>query len=211
MLIHTPATSAQREEAYKYFSLDPTLPTILVVGGSLGCGTLNRTMKKWILEGGSNAKFQVIWQSGKGYAEGINTFFQGLEGATLGENSRVWNNVHNCDFISRMDLAYAACDLIVSRAGAGTISELCAAGKASIFVPSPVVAEDHQTHNAMALVRKGAALLIKDAEAEERLMAEVEKLAFDRARIKELETNILALAKPNASSDIADEVLKLAR
>lgn len=206
-----PATSAQREEAYKYFSLDPTLPTILVVGGSLGCGTLNRTMKKWILEGGSNAKFQVIWQSGKGYAEGINTFFQGLEGATLGENSRVWNNVHNCDFISRMDLAYAACDLIVSRAGAGTISELCAAGKASIFVPSPVVAEDHQTHNAMALVRKGAALLIKDAEAEEKLMAEVEKLAFDRARIKELETNILALAKPNASSDIADEVLKLAR
>lgn len=206
-----PATSAQREEAYKYFSLDPSVPTILVVGGSLGCGTLNRTMKKWILEGGSNAKFQVIWQSGKGYAEGINTFFQGLEGATLGENSRVWNNVHNCDFISRMDLAYAACDLIVSRAGAGTISELCAAGKASIFVPSPVVAEDHQTHNAMALVRKGAALLIKDAEAEERLMAEVEKLAFDRARIKELETNILALAKPNASSDIADEVLKLAR
>jgi len=206
-----PATSAQREEAYKYFSLDPSLPTILVVGGSLGCGTLNRTMKKWILEEGSNAKFQVIWQSGKGYAEGINTFFQGLEGATLGENSRVWNNVHNCDFISRMDLAYAACDLIVSRAGAGTISELCAAGKASIFVPSPVVAEDHQTHNAMALVRKGAALLIKDAEAEERLMAEVEKLAFDRARIKELETNILALAKPNASSDIADEVLKLAR
>lgn len=206
-----PATSAQREEAYKYFSLDPSLPTILVVGGSLGCGTLNRTMKKWILEEGSNAKFQVIWQSGKGYAEGINTFFQGLEGATLGENSRVWNNVHNCDFISRMDLAYAACDLIVSRAGAGTISELCAAGKASIFVPSPVVAEDHQTHNAMALVRKGAALLIKDAEAEEKLMAEVEKLAFDRARIKELETNILALAKPNASSDIADEVLKLAR
>lgn len=206
-----PATSAQREEAYKYFSLDPSLPTILVVGGSLGCGTLNRTMKKWILEVGSNAKFQVIWQSGKGYAEGINTFFQGLEGATLGENSRVWNNVHNCDFISRMDLAYAACDLIVSRAGAGTISELCAAGKASIFVPSPVVAEDHQTHNAMALVRKGAALLIKDAEAEEKLMAEVEKLAFDRARIKELETNILALAKPNASSDIADEVLKLAR
>ena len=110
-----------------------------------------------------------------------------------------------------MDLAYAACDLIVSRAGAGTISELCAAGKASIFVPSPVVAEDHQTHNAIALVRKGAALLIKDAEAEEKLMAEVEKLAFDRARIKELETNILALAKPNASSDIADEVLKLAR
>ena len=206
-----PATSAQREEAYKYFSLDPSLPTILVVGGSLGCDTLNRTMKKWILEGGSNAKFQVIWQSGKGYAEGINTFFQGLEGATLGENSRVWSNVHNCDFISRMDLAYAACDLIVSRAGAGTISELCAAGKASIFVPSPVVAEDHQTHNAMALVRKGAALLIKDAEAEEKLMAEVEKLAFDRARIKELETNILALAKPNASSDIADEVLKLAR
>lgn len=205
-----PATESQKEEAYRFFGLNPSLPTLLVVGGSLGCRTLNNTMKGWIARRGGDTRFQVIWQSGKGYAEGIQTFFQGLEGGEFGENTRRWKNILNCDFISRMDLAYAACDLIVSRAGAGTISELCAAGKAPIFVPSPVVAEDHQTHNAMALVNKGAAILIKDDKAEETLMDEVEKVIFDAERIKELEKNIIALAKPDASSDIAAEVLKLA-
>lgn len=205
-----PATESQKEEAYRFFGLNPSLPTLLVVGGSLGCRTLNNTMKEWIARKGGDTRFQVIWQSGKGYAEGIRTFFQGLEGGEFGENTRRWKNILNCDFISRMDLAYAACDLIVSRAGAGTISELCAAGKAPIFVPSPVVAEDHQTHNAMALVNKGAAILIKDDKAEETLMDEVEKVIFDAERIKELEKNIIALAKPDASSDIAAEVLKLA-
>ncbi len=207
----TPATAAQKEEAYRFFGLNPALPTVLVVGGSLGCGTLNRTMKDWIARQGNTPQFQIIWQSGKGYAAGIQSFFEELEGAQFGENTRRWGNVLNCDFIGRMDLAYAACDLIVSRAGAGTISELCAAGKAPIFVPSPVVAEDHQTHNAMALVNKGAAILIKDAEAPHKLMGEVEKLVFYKEKIIELEKNILALAKPNASSDIADEVLKLAK
>jgi UDP-N-acetylglucosamine--N-acetylmuramyl-(pentapeptide) pyrophosphoryl-undecaprenol N-acetylglucosamine transferase len=168
-------------------------------------------MKQWITEKGEKSPFQVIWQSGKGYAAGIESFFEGLPKAKIEPNSRTWCNIHNCDFISRMDLAYAAADLIVSRAGAGTISELCAAGKAPIFVPSPVVAEDHQTHNAMALVDKGAALLVKDDQAIQRLMAEVENVIFDKIKIKELETNILALAKPNASSDIACEVLKLAK
>lgn len=205
-----PATATQKGEAYRYFGLRPELPTVLVVGGSLGCGTLNRTMKSWIASGNVD-KFQIIWQSGKGYAEGIQSFFEGLEGAEFGENRRRWGNILNCDFISRMDLAYAACDLIVSRAGAGTISELCAAGKAPIFVPSPVVAEDHQTHNAMALVNKGAAILIKDAEAQEKLMPEVERVISDRETIEKLEKNILALAKPNASGDIAEEVLKLAK
>lgn len=204
-----PATALQKEEAYKFFGLDPKLPTLLVVGGSLGCGTLNHTMKSWIAKG-NDKRFQVIWQSGKGYAAGIQSLFEGLDGAEFGENTRRWGNILNCDFISRMDLAYAACDLIVSRAGAGTISELCAAGKASIFVPSPVVAEDHQTHNAMALVNKGAAILIKDSEAQEKLMDEVVRVIFDKDKINVLEGNILALAKPNASSDIALEVLKLA-
>lgn len=204
-----PATALQREEAYKFFGLNPELPTLLVVGGSLGCGTLNHTMKSWIAKG-NDKRFQVIWQSGKGYAAGVQSFFEGLDGAEFGENTRRWGNILNCDFISRMDLAYAACDLIVSRAGAGTISELCAAGKASIFVPSPVVAEDHQTHNAMALVNKGAAILIKDSEAQEKLMDEVVRVIFDKDKINVLEGNILALAKPNASSDIALEVLKLA-
>lgn len=205
-----PPTPEQKEEAIRYFGLDKNLPTVLVVGGSLGCGTFNRTMKKWCSEGAGEGRFQVIWQSGKGYAQGINTFFESLADAKIKENSRVWRNVHNCDFISRMDLAYAACDLIVSRAGAGTISELCAVGKASVFVPSPVVAEDHQTHNAMALVNEGAAILIKDSEAENTLMDEVAKLVFNKEKIDQLEKNILKLAKPDASSDIAEEVLKLA-
>lgn len=207
----SPADATLKREAYKYFGLDPQMPTILVVGGSLGCGTLNNTMKKWIDNSGKSARFQVIWQSGKGYAEGINTYFEGLDGASIGNNTRRYHGIYNCDFISRMDYAYAACDIIVSRAGAGTISELCAAGKASIFVPSPVVAEDHQTHNAMALVNKGAAIMVKDAEAMEKLMPQVESIILDKGKIKELETNILSLAKPNASSDIAKEVLKLAK
>ena len=109
-----------------------------------------------------------------------------------------------------MDYAYAACDIIVSRAGAGTISELCVAGKCTIFVPSPVVAEDHQTHNAMALVNKGAALLVKDSEAIDELIPCVESLLADSGRIGGYEENILKLAKKNAAADIAAECLKLA-
>lgn len=195
-----PATPQQREEAFKFFNLDPSLPCVLIVGGSLGCGTLNRTMQKWAAEKATTAPYQVIWQSGKGYNNVIKPFVAGLP-----KGSRV----HNFDFISRMDLAFAASDVIVSRAGAGTISELCAAGKASIFVPSPVVAEDHQTHNAMALVEKDAALMVKDAEAQEKLMDTLEALLEDKNKIKMLESNILALARPNAAMDIASEVLKL--
>lgn len=195
-----PATAGQKEEAYKFFNLDPALPCVFIVGGSLGCGTLNRTMMKWAKEKGAEAKYQVIWQSGKGYNNVVKPFLEQLpEGIKL----------RNFDFISRMDLAFAAADVIVSRAGAGTISELCAAGKASIFVPSPVVSEDHQTHNAMALVEKDAAMMVKDAEAEEKLMDVLEKLLEDKKKIKSLESNILALAKPNAAMDIANEVLKL--
>jgi UDP-N-acetylglucosamine:LPS N-acetylglucosamine transferase len=120
-------------------------------------------------------------------------------------------NVYYSNFIQRMDLAYAAADIVISRAGAGTISELCIAGKCTIFVPSPNVAEDHQTHNAMALVKSNAALIVKDKNAEKELMKTIENLIKDQEKITELETNILKLAKNDAANVIADECIKLAQ
>ena len=120
-------------------------------------------------------------------------------------------NIWYSDFISRMDLAYAVADVVVSRSGASTVSELCAAHKASIFVPSPNVAEDHQTHNAMALVNKGAALMVKDAEAGEKLMATAMELIHDGDRIQCLEENIAKLALTDAAQVIADEAYKLVK
>ena len=134
-----------------------------------------------------------------------------LEGTFEKDGLRICGNVRNCDFISRMDLAFAAADIVVSRAGAGTISELCAIGKATIFVPSPNVAEDHQTHNAMALVDQDAASLVCDDRAAADLFPAIEELLADRQRIAELEQNILRLAKPDAAAVIAGEILALIR
>ena len=193
-------TPQMKEEGIKFYNLDPSKKTVFVVGGSLGCRTLNNCMKKAILEG-SIKGFQVIWQCGKVYKKEIDEFLK--------------SNPHECvcctDFISRMDLAYAAADVVVSRAGAGTISELCVAGKCTVFVPSPNVSEDHQTHNAMALVNKDAALMVRDAEAEEKLMGVIESLIGDEEKIHSLEKNILLLAKPDAGREIADECLKLCK
>lgn len=145
-------------------------------------------------------EYQVIWQCGKHYKAEIDAFM----------NGRNEPNVYYTDFIGRMDLAYATADVVVSRAGAGTISELCVAGKCTIFVPSPIVAEDHQTHNAMALVNKGAALIIKDQEAEKELIPCIRELLDNPHRIQEYETNIAALAKKDAARVIAKECIKLA-
>ena len=197
------ATPEQKAQGYEYYKLSPAKKTIFVVGGSLGCRTLNECMKKAVEEGklfGPQSGYQVIWQHGKIYKEEIDTFMKGKE--TPG--------VYYSDFIQRMDLAYAVADVVVSRAGAGTISELCVAGKCTIFVPSPVVAEDHQTHNAMALVNKEAALIVKDAAAKEELLPVLEKLLADNAKIKTLEENIEKLAKKDAAAVIAQECLKLA-
>jgi UDP-N-acetylglucosamine--N-acetylmuramyl-(pentapeptide) pyrophosphoryl-undecaprenol N-acetylglucosamine transferase len=194
-------TAAQREEGYRFYGLDPQKKTLFVVGGSLGCRTLNQTLMRWIENGGDRAGFQVIWQCGKYYKESVDAFVAAHPAA----------NVHHYDFIRRMDLAYAVADVIVSRAGAGTISELCVAGKATIFVPSPNVAEDHQTHNAMALVSKGAARMVKDAEAPEKLMGVAEELLNNPAEIASLEENILKLARKDAGEVIAKEVLKLVK
>ena len=196
-----PATREQREEGYRFYGLDPDKKTLFVVGGSLGCGTLNNVMRGWVKDKAAQADYQVIWQCGRGYKAGVDEFMAGRE---------VPNLVYT-DFIKRMDLAYAVSDLLVSRAGAGTISELCVAGKATIFVPSPNVAEDHQTHNAMALVEKDAALMVRDAEAGEKLIDTVEGMIGDEARLADLERNILKLGRKDASEVIAKEVLKLVK
>ncbi|MBQ6072522.1 MAG: undecaprenyldiphospho-muramoylpentapeptide beta-N-acetylglucosaminyltransferase [Bacteroidales bacterium] len=196
-----PATAAQREEGYRFYGLDPERKTLFVVGGSLGCGTLNRVMKSWVENRAGKAGYQVIWQCGRIYKPGIDEFMAGRE----------VKNLYYTDFIKRMDLAYAVADLLVSRAGAGTISELCVAGKATVFVPSPNVAEDHQTHNAMALVEKDAALMVRDADADVKLLDTVEALLPDDARLAALEKNILKLGRKDASEVIAREVLKLVK
>ena len=193
-------TPQMKEEGIRFYNLDPAKKTVFVVGGSLGCRTLNNCMKKAILENQIDG-FQVIWQCGKVYKKEIDEFLK--------------SNPHKCvcctDFISRMDLAYAAADIVVSRAGAGTISELCVAGKCTVFVPSPNVSEDHQTHNAMALVNKEAAMIVKDARAEEELMGVVKSLIADDGKRAALENNILKLAKPDAGRQIAQECLKLTK
>ena len=204
-----PCTDEERRAGQEVFSLDPSLSTVLIVGGSGGCGTFNSVMKAACRENGGRFPYQIIWQSGKGYAASVSELFGSLEGTVEKDGLRICGNVRNCDFISRMDLAFAAADIVVSRAGAGTISELCAVGKATIFVPSPNVTEDHQTHNAMALVDQDAASLVCDDRAATDLLPAIEELLADRQRIAELERNILRLARPDAAAVIAGEVLAL--
>ena len=206
-----PCTDEEKRAGQEMFSLDPSLPTVLIVGGSGGCGTFNSVMSTACRKNGGKFPYQIIWQSGKGYASSVTGLFGSLQGTVEKDGLRICGNVRNCDFIPRMDLAFAAADIVVSRAGAGTISELCAVGKATIFVPSPNVAEDHQTHNAMALVDQDAASLVCDDRAAADLFPAIEELLADRQRIAELEQNILRLARPDAAAVIAGEVLALIR
>ena len=195
-----PGDEATKAEAMKHYGLDPQKRHIFIVGGSLGSGTLNNSMKKWIEDGcpgGEN--IEIIWQCGKYYKPSVDAF---MEGRTL-------PNIQYSDFIKRMDLAYAAADLLISRSGASSISEICAAGKACIFVPSPNVTEDHQTHNAMALVNKDAAMMIKDGEAVEKLMSAACTLIEDTEKIALFEKNAAAMAKMDASQTIAEEIYKI--
>jgi UDP-N-acetylglucosamine--N-acetylmuramyl-(pentapeptide) pyrophosphoryl-undecaprenol N-acetylglucosamine transferase len=189
-----------REEAAKAFGLDPAKRTVLLVGGSLGARTLNESMLgAWDALKGSDVQF--IWQTGKYYYEDIRARLKGRE----------LENVHVCDFISSMDAAYAVADLVISRAGAGSISEFCLLGKAVILVPSPNVSEDHQTKNALALVNKEAALYVKDAEAATALIPLALATVGDEARLAALSKNILTLAFHNSAEVIADEVIALAK
>ena len=199
--VSQPATPAMKEEAMAYYHLDPSKQHLFVVGGSLGSGTLNRSMKHWIQDGcpgGENV--EVIWQCGKYYKKDTDAF--------MAAQSNV-KGITPYDFIARMDLAYAAADVVISRSGASTVSELCAMGKATIFVPSPNVAEDHQTHNAMALVRKDAALLVKDSDAVDELLSTALALLQSPDRIKQLEKNAEKMALRDAAQVICDEVYKL--
>ena len=199
--VSTPPTAEMKAEAMEFYGLDAAKKHLFVVGGSLGSGTLNRAMEHWIQDGcpgGEN--LEVIWQCGKYYKKEVDTFMEAHPDA---------KGIRHFDFISRMDLAYAAADVVVSRSGASTVSELCAMGKATVFVPSPNVAEDHQTHNAMALVRKEAAMLVKDADAADELLPTAIDLANSPERIATLERNAEAMALRNAAQVICDEVYKL--
>ena len=198
--VSTPATPEMKAEAIEYYGLDSSKKHLFIVGGSLGSGTLNKAMKKWITDGCPGGEgVEVIWQCGKYYKKGIDEFMKGKD----------LPFIQYSDFIKRMDLAYAASDVIITRSGASTVSELCAMEKAAIFVPSPNVAEDHQTHNAMALVRKDAAMIVKDAEAEEKLLPTALELLKDPEKIASLEKNIAKLALRDAAQVIADEVYKI--
>ncbi|WP_291558061.1 undecaprenyldiphospho-muramoylpentapeptide beta-N-acetylglucosaminyltransferase [Bacteroides sp.] len=189
-----------KEEAIKSFGLDPNKKTILIVGGSLGARTLNNCVMH-ALNDIKQSGVQFIWQTGKFYIE---------EARKCYSNAGSPEMLHTTDFISDMNAAYTAADLVVSRAGAGSISEFCLLGKPVILVPSPNVAEDHQTKNAMALVDKDAAIYIKDSEAEEKLIKTAIELAGDEAKLEALSTNIKKLAFHNSADIIAQEVCKLA-
>ena len=198
-IIH-PYTDEDRAEGLAWYGFSAEKKHLFIVGGSLGSGTLNRSMKRWIeagCPGGEN--LEVIWQCGKYYKKGVDEFMA----------QHPCPGVQHHDFIARMDLAYAAADAVVTRSGASTVSELCAMHKAAIFVPSPNVAEDHQTHNAMALVRRNAALIVKDADAPEKLMATAVELLSDPGRIATLEENAGKMALTEAAQVICDEAYKL--
>ena len=187
-----------KAEAYEYFKLDAEKPMVLLVGGSLGARTLNESVMA-NLELIRKSDAQVVWQTGSYYYQEM------LE--RLGDNCP--KNLQTMEFVSRMDLAYAVADVVISRAGAGTISELCLLGKPSVLVPSPNVAEDHQTKNALALVDNQAALLIKDADSKEQLWPETFKLLNDKMKLNSLSENIKKLAKPNAAKEIVDVILEV--
>ena len=182
------------------FNLQPDKKTILIVGGSLGARTINNTLTAALATIRENNDIQFIWQTGKYYYPQVTEAVR-----TAGELP----NLYVTDFIKDMAAAYAASDLVISRAGAGSISEFCLLHKPVVLVPSPNVAEDHQTKNAMALVDKGAAVMIRDTEAEERLEQVLTGLLSDEKQRKELEKHIAKLAIRDSDEQIAREILKV--
>lgn len=193
-------TTLSREEAIERFGLDPAKKTILLVGGSLGARTINESVLQH-LDMVRESGVQFIWQTGKYYSDAIAQRLKGEEPMPM---------LHVTDFISDMGAAYKAADLVISRAGASSISEFCLIGKPVILVPSPNVAEDHQTHNAMALVNRNAAIFVKDAEAPEILLQRAIETVKDQDKLASLHDNILTLGVENSADTIADEVIKLA-
>ena len=186
---------SKRNEALDYFKLDTTKKTLLILGGSLGARRINQLIAKEI-DFIINQNIQIVWQCGKLY---LNDY----------EHFSDKQNVQVTAFIDRMDLVYAAADFVISRAGASSVSELCLVGKPVIFIPSPNVAEDHQTKNANAIVEKKGAILIKESELDEKFETTFLNLIQDEKLQTELSENIKKLAKPFATKDIVDEIIKL--
>lgn len=188
-----------RAEALAHYGFTADLPVVLVVGGSLGTRTLNEMMKSWILRTEGTAPVQVIWQTGKYYEREMQAFLAAHPAA------HVWQGA----FIEHMDYAYAAADLVISRSGACTVSELCLVAKPVLFVPSPNVAEDHQTKNAKALECKGAAVVVPDAACCTTAMDRAMELLADSAALETMSTNLDRLARPDAAERIVDEIIKV--
>ncbi len=186
-----------REEAIRFFNLDPSKKTILVIGGSLGARTINNSIAAGIEKIPQN--IQLIWQSGKGYDTQTQ---KALE-------EKKPENIKQMPFISRMDMAYKAADLVISRAGASSISELCLLGKPVILIPSPNVAEDHQTKNAQALSTKNAALMIRDCDAQNLLIDTALKAVQDETSLKNMSDNISKMAQRDSATRIADIIFEL--
>lgn len=189
---------SKKAEALSYFRLDAGRPVLLVIGGSLGARTVNQAvaagLQRFVEKG-----VQVIWQTGK-------SGFEAAKQAAVGMDA---SGIRVYDFIQRMDLAYAVSDLVVSRAGASSVSEMAVAGKPSILVPSPNVAEDHQTKNALAMVNRQAAIMVKDEQAHNRLVYESLSLIVDSQKLGQLSSNISQLAMPDAADSIVQEVYQL--
>jgi UDP-N-acetylglucosamine--N-acetylmuramyl-(pentapeptide) pyrophosphoryl-undecaprenol N-acetylglucosamine transferase len=192
------SVNEKRTQALSHFGFDQNTKTLLIIGGSLGARTINESILSGIRKL-IDSKIQVIWQTGKGYYESYRT---ALSNADL-------SKIRVQDFVKEMDLAYAAADVVISRSGALAVSELCIAKKPCILVPSPNVAEDHQTKNAMALVNKDAALLVSDKNAKSELVDKALQLLSDNDRMNVLTRNIATLARPNATQDIVKEIEKI--
>ena len=187
-----------REEALRYYGFTSELPVLLVVGGSLGTRTLNNMMRSWLMTLDGVSPVQVIWQTGRYYEEEMRRFLDQYP------TEHVWQGA----FIDRMDYAYEIADVVVSRSGACTVSELCLAAKPTLFVPSPNVAEDHQTKNAQALVAKKAAVMVADADALDCGISTALRMIADKERLAALSKNIAKLATPDAAERVADEIVK---
>jgi UDP-N-acetylglucosamine--N-acetylmuramyl-(pentapeptide) pyrophosphoryl-undecaprenol N-acetylglucosamine transferase len=191
--------NSKSDEALNFFGIPNGNKVILVIGGSLGARTINNSLLENINQMISCKNLTLIWQTGKYYFNEIQT--------KLKENQS--DNIKVFDFINRMDLAFSVADLVVSRAGAGTISELCVVGKPTILVPSPNVAEDHQTQNALALVKRKAAIMVKDNDAKENLVRIAIETINNSPVLDELRSNIKSLALPNAATEIAKKVIEI--
>ena len=192
------AGQVDKQEALEYYGFNDSLSVILVVGGSLGTRTLNNMMRSWIMTLDGSAPVQVIWQTGRYYEQEMKQFLQHYP------TGNIWQGA----FIDRMDYAYAAADVVISRSGACTVSELCLAGKPTLFVPSPNVAEDHQTKNAQALVDKKAARMVADSEAVDCAISTALRMIADSGELTMLSKNISKLAIADSADRVAAEALK---